>query len=190
MQRTLVQRLFLLFISLLLLASCASKRPALRAVEPSVNVEQEGLAATLAYRDDESLTRQFGKETNPFRTEYTKLQFRRRLVFDLTLENRGAEAYPFRLKDCELQYGGKNVGPTNQFQLIKEWDLMDENAKLSKQKEPVIKKHLLPNEKPVPPAGVLRGLLLFEGNLPAHGQARVLIPGVAEGSPLEFQFEF
>ena len=175
---------------LLLFTSCTTKRPALQAVQPLVNVDQEGLAATLSFRDDASLTREFGSETNPFRTEYAKLQFRRRLVFDLSLENRSPEEYRFRLADCELQYGGKTVGATNSFQLINEWRMMDSSPKMAAQKEPIIKKTMVPAEKLVPAGSSLRGLLLFQGNLPAHGPARIIIGGVAEGLPLQFDFEF
>lgn len=189
MSRALFRCLFFLTM-VVLLSSCATKRPVLRAVQPTVSVEQDGLAATLSYRDDESLTRQFGIEANPFRTEYSRLFFRRRMVFDLTLENRGPEAYRFRLDDCELQYGGKTVGATNQFQLIGEWQTLDDNPKLAKAKEPIIKKYLLPSEKQVPPGGSLRGLLLFQGNLPKNGQATIDILGTAAGSTLQFAFEF
>jgi hypothetical protein len=189
MKKTLLQGIFYLTMAVLFL-SCATKRPALIPTESTVNVKQEGLVGKLSFRDDDWLKREFGTDTNPYRTEYTKLQFRRRMVFDLTLENSGTEGYRFRLADCELQYGGKTVRATNAFQFINEWQTMANSPKIAAQVEPIIKKTLLPSEKVVPAGASLRGFLLFQGNLPGHGTAQVFIPGVTSGSPLQFDFEF
>ncbi len=189
MKRVFFLAIFFITVSLLLL-SCATKRPALVPLETTANVEQEGLAATLSYRDDTWLRREFGTDANPYLTEYSKLQFRRRLVFDLTLENRGSSEYRFRTADCELQYGGKTVRATNAFQFVNEWRTMASTPKIATQVEPLIKRTMLASERVVLPEASLRGFLLFQGNLPGHGTAQVFLPGMTEGSSLRFDFEF
>jgi hypothetical protein len=173
-----------------LIIACATKRPALIPVQTSTSAQQERLAATLSFRDEAGLNREFGPEANPYRTEYNKLQFRRRLVFELTLTNGASQDYLFQLADCVLQYGGKTVRATNAFQLIEEWRLMDSSPKLAAEKEPIIKKTMVATRKLVPAGGSLRGLVLFQGNLPAHGPAIITIPGIEESSYLQFDFEF
>ncbi|OHD21940.1 MAG: hypothetical protein A2064_05050 [Spirochaetes bacterium GWB1_66_5] len=170
--------------------ACATKRPALIPVAATVSAESEGLTASLTFRDDAGLNREFGNEANPYRTEYNKMQFRRRMVFELTLSNGASQDYRFQLADCELQYGGKTVRATSAFQLIEEWRLMDSSRKMAAQKEPIIKKTLVATQKMVPPGTTLRGLVLFQGNLPAHGLARITIPGIEERSYLQFDYEF
>jgi hypothetical protein len=189
MKRVVSRILPYLTFSVLIIA-CATKRPALVAVVPALSAQQEGLAATLSFRDEAGLNREFGTEANPYRTEYNKIQFRRRMVFDLTLQNLGPQDYRFRLADCELNYGGKTVRATNAFQLIEEWRFMDTSSRMAAQKEPIIKKTMVATEKQVPVGATLRGLVLFQGNLPAHGPARITIPGITERSYLQFDFEF
>ena len=67
---------------------------------------------------------------------------------------------------------------------------MDSSRKMAAQKEPIIKKTLVATQKMVPPGTTLRGLVLFQGNLPAHGLARITIPGIEERSYLQFDYEF
>jgi len=183
-------RVFCYLTLSVLFIACATKRPALIPVETTASAQQEGLAATLTFRDEAGLNREFGNEANPYRTEYNKMQFRRRLVFELTLTNGTPQDYRFQLADCELQYGEKTVRATSAFQFIEEWRLMDSSRRMAAQKEPIIKKTMVATQKLVPSGATLRGLLLFQGNLPAHGLARITIPGIEERSYLQFDYEF
>jgi len=177
----------------LLLASCSSEHKALQAVSsPEMTAELDGLTVTLKFRDDASLTRQFGSTANPFITEYYRLFFRRFVTFEMTLTNQTQATYPFKLSDFRLEYGGKEIRPINKVSLLNYWQSSDEMLKTTREREPIINKYVLPNWKDVPVGGMLRGYLVFQGDLPLHGEAKVSIPaaGGKGQEPLWLSYTF
>ncbi len=177
--------------AVLLLGSCGTSRRTIRMpAEPEVTVEQGGVTMTLRFLDEPSLKRKFGTTENPFLTDYYRVMFRRNVVFDLTIQNQGADTFAFELRDCELQYGGKTVGPLNRFQMSSDVDSLDEVLRVKTPKKALINKYILPNRVALPAGGALTGFLLFQGNLPTSGEALVTIPGM-EGEPsFKFQYAF
>jgi hypothetical protein len=177
----------------LLLASCSSEHRALQAVSsPETTAELDGLSVTLKFRDDASLIRQFGTEANPFITEYYRLFFRRFITFEMTLTNQTQAAYPFKLSNCRLEYGGKEIRPINKVSLLNYWQSSDAMFKTTREREPIINKYVLPDGKEVPVGGMLRGYLVFQGDLPLHGEAKVSIPaaGGKNQEPLWLSYTF
>jgi hypothetical protein len=178
--------------AVLVAASCATTDKTMRAVsEPQVRAEAEGVALTLRFRDEQDLAKRFGTTANPFLTEYYRLIFRRIIVFELRIENGAADPYALRLSDCELHFADKVTTPTNAFQLLNYWEATDDRRQITLQREPLIKRYVLPNQVTVKPGGSVSGFIVFMGNLPNHGEARVLLPGPGtNGSPIEFTFQF
>jgi hypothetical protein len=175
----------------LLLVSCGTSRRSIRLpAEPVVTVEQAGVTMTLRFLDEPSLQQQFGRTENPFLTDYYRVMFRRNVVFDLTIQNQGPGSFAFELADCELQYGGKTLGPLNRFQLSSDVDIKDEDRRFKARKKDLINKYILPNRAALPSDGTLRGFLLFQGNLPTSGEALVTIPGEKGEPPFKFQYTF
>jgi hypothetical protein len=175
----------------LLLVSCGTSRRSIRLpAEPVVTVEQGGITMTLRFLDEPSLQQRFGKTENPFLTDYYRVMFRRNVVFDLTIRNQGPESFAFVLGDCELQYGGKTLGPLNRFQLSSDVDTKDEDPRVKAPKKRLINKYILPNRATLPSDGTMRGFLLFQGNLPTSGQALVTIPGKEGEPPFRFPYTF
>jgi hypothetical protein len=156
--------------------------------EPVVTVEQEGVTMTLRFLDEPSLQRRFGTSENPFLTDYYRVMFRRNVVFELTVQDQGPDAFAFELKDCELQYGGKTLGPLNRFQMASDVDIKDEDRHFKARKKALIERYVLPNRNDLASGGTLAGFLLFQGNLPTTGEALVTIPG-KKGEP-DFKFRY
>ncbi len=174
----------------LLAAACGTTRDALEAVsEPLATAEQDGLSATLRFRDEASLIRQFGRRSNPFLAERYRVMYRRIIVFELTLQNESSAPYSFRLARCRLRFAGKEIGPINGFQLANYWQGLE--AAAAQDKAAIVKRYLLPDRASAPSGSALSGFLVFQGNLPSSGEARVLIPGPVEnGEPLRFDYVF
>lgn len=175
----------------LLLLSCGTSRRSIRLPpEPTVTVEQGGVTMTLRFLDEQSLRERFGSTANPFLTDYYRAMLRRNVVFELTIRNQGPVSFPFELRDCELQYGGRALGPLNRFQLSSDVDILEEDPRLKAPQKSLIEKYVLPNRMGVAPGGLLTGLLLFQGNLPVSGEAQVSVPGVGVDASFQFRYTF
>ena len=76
-------------ITVLLLSSCLFRgRPPLELKGNPIQRATEGdFHATLRFMDDETLDVKYKKEANPFLSDYYSAQFKRIMVFELTLEN-------------------------------------------------------------------------------------------------------
>jgi hypothetical protein len=177
--------------AVLLLPSCGTNRRTLRLPpEPVVTVEQEGVTMTLRFLDESSLRQKFGSSENPFLTDYNLLMFRRNVVFELTIQNQGPSSFLFELRGCELQYGGKTLGPLNRFQLASDVHIRDEDPRLKAPKTALIERYVLPNKVNLAPGGLLTGYLLFQGNLPVSGEAQVSIAGAGSDAFFRFRYVF
>jgi hypothetical protein len=136
--------------------------------------------ATLRFMDDETLAAKYRKETNPFLSDYYSVQFKRIMVFELTLENQSDRDAQFILNRVELVYGGKTITPYNQFQLQEYWKFKDEQRDTRglyvSMRENVIKKNVLPNSTTLSANGAIKGYLVFLGNTPTYGEAVLYIP--------------
>jgi hypothetical protein len=169
-------------VILLVLSSCLfTGRPPLELQGNPMQRATEGdFHATLRFMDDETLDVKYKKEANPFLTDYYSAQFKRIMVFELTLENEGDRAAQFFLNRVELQYGGKTNTPTNQFQLGEYWKFKDSQRETKgiyvSMRENIIKKTVLPNSYTLSPGGAIKGYLVFIGNAPTYGEAVMYIP--------------
>ncbi len=189
MKRSILAGLTVLAL-LALLASCQT-RPALQVISnPVITMEQTGFALTLRFRDEPSLYKQFGSETNPFLTPSLQILYRRLVVFELTLENKSGIPFTFNLFKCRLQYPGADVEASSQFQLAGFWKTMEDNPQLVARKTEIINKYVLPNSRPIPSGGALRGFLVFQANMPASTEAHVLIPTFPGTEPFIASFTF
>ena len=148
--------------------------------DPIQRAEVGDFRATVGFMDDGILAAKYRKEANPFLSDYYSAQFKRIMVFELTLENHSDQAVQFFLNRVELKYGGKTLTPYTQFRLEDYWQFKDaqrntEATYVSKRKN-IIKKNVLPNSSTLPANGALQGYLVFLGNTPTHGEAELYIP--------------
>jgi len=175
---------------LTLLASCQTRKALQVSSNPSVTIEQNGFVLTLRFRDEPSLYKQFGSETNPFLTPYSQVFFRRLIVFELTLENQGGGPYNFNLFQCRLRYETTDKEASGQFQLVAFWRPMDDNPQFLARRTDIINKYVLPNSRPIASGGSLHGFLVFQANMPNHAEAQVLIPTFTGKEPFIAPFSF
>ena len=166
------------------LSSCGTSRRTIRLpAEPIVTVEQAGVTMTLRFLDEPSLRQRFGSTENPFLTDYYRVDVPAQRGFRADdPRTRDPRAFPFELRDCELQYGGKTLGPLNRFQLASDVDILEEDPRQKAPKKALINRYVLPNRAKSRPWRHAAGFLLFQGNLPISGEALVTIPGKGGGS--------
>lgn len=152
----------------------------------------EGVTATLQFVDEAILEAKYREEYNPFLTDYNRMQLRRLIVFELTLENKSPETLFFFLSRLELQYGGKTLQPYNRFQLGQHWEFTEEEAKAiyKARREKIIEDRVLPNSYTVQAGGIMRGYVVFVGNTPNYGSAMVYVPLFKSKEVLLHRFEF
>jgi hypothetical protein len=191
-------RLFALGLpALLLLAACQSgpRTPAVQD-DSARTASDPAVEMAARYLGEEELVRRFGTEDNPFLAPPFTLQGLVFMVFELDLKGVGQET-AFRLNQMELQFGGKAVVPTNEFQLSGFWETRmahREEADMSafRALERLVKRELLPNSFTLAPGAGRRGLLVFIARFPRFGQAELTAPALRQdGSPYRvFRFEF
>jgi len=173
------------------LAGCGTTRNAITApAEATRKVEKDGISLTLRYIDDAALKQDFGTGANPFLTEYYRLTFRRILVFELTLRNQSGVPVEVETTRCELDYGTKRIEAINRFQLGSYWESLDDDRRIVNKKRTLIERWVLPNRARVADGGTLFGYLVFMGNLPRTGEAKVYVPVFREGGSLSFQADY
>jgi hypothetical protein len=200
MQKRRLRPIHGLMLLSLLVAGCMEQRVALKVKDDPIKVEKaEGLIATVRYLDDPTLIQKYGKEGNPFLTDYYRLQIKRLMVFELSVENETNEPADFRLNRLELQFGGKALESYNRFQLMQHWEFQDQRVKtiaLDKvRRESIINQWVLPNKLTIPPVGKIKGYVVFIGNTPRYGKANLYVPLFKPKSEdiiyrFEFAFEF
>jgi hypothetical protein len=169
--------------AVLILSSCAmfSGRPPLATVgNPVQRATASGFRVTVRFLDEPFLATKYKKEENPFLTDYYSAQFRRIMVYELTLENLGNEQAQFFLNRVRLAYGAAEIEPRNQFQLNEYWKFKDETSNNPKvyiaRRERIIKQTVLPHSYTLSANGIMKGYLVFLGNTPDHGEAQLQIP--------------
>ena len=180
---------------------CKTQHVALKVTEadkPIKVIRAEGLTLTARFLDDEILRAKFGREHNPFVSDYQSLQFRRFMVFELSIENEGSDPVLFQLDPLELQYGGKAMFAYNGFRINQYWGFKDDeiNIRGSQQvrRARFVKENVLPDSMTIPAPGELKGYAVFAGNTPNYGTATLYVPIFKPaGGPLhrfEVSFEF
>ena len=186
-------------IIVLLVSSCLTQRTPLQVRDrPIKNDTHEGLTTTVRFVDEAILKAKYREEVNPFLTDYNRVQLRRVMVFEVTVENGGSEAVLFQLNRLELQYGGKSLQPYNRFQLDQHWQFTDEDRGTKSvhktRREKIIEDMVLPNSYTLAAGGIMRGYAVFVGNTPNYGSAKVYVPLFKskdqEYHRFEFPFEF
>lgn len=172
--------------------SCLTDRNPLHVQDRPIKTQNyEEVTTTLRFVDEAILKAKYKEEVNPFLTDYNKMQLRRIIVFELTVENEGSEALLFILNRLELQYGGKALQPYNRFQLGKNWEFTDEEAKgiHKSRREKIIDQMVLPNSYTLQAGGIMRGYVVFVGNTPNYGSAKVFIPLFESKDKVYHRFE-
>jgi len=202
--RALISFAGLLLIASLSLFGCSTGSRVLKSDQALVEHEGNlGLSISLTHVSDREIEERFGKKNNPFQTPSSLFSQAQFLLFELTIKPDTGFNGPFTLnsKDIEIQFGGVNVRPKNQFLLSRFWahelehEIVDRRYKgwtMGKIKI-VIDKHLLPNTVQVVEGSVVRRLLLFKGGFPRYGNSSVYIPLLKNGSVeknFRFDFEF
>lgn len=166
----------------LLLSGCLfTGRPPLELEANPIQRAAEGdFSAVLRFMDDGTLDVKYREEANPFLTDYYSAQFKRIMVFELTLENESDQAAQFFLNRVELQYGARTLNPTNRFHLKEYWKFKDSQrdtkAIYVSMRENIIEKNVLSNLATISGGGAIRGYLVFIGNTPTYGEAVLYIP--------------
>jgi hypothetical protein len=171
-----------------------------------VLIEHEGnlgLSISLRHVSDREIDEKFGTKNNPFMPPPALLSEKQFLIFELSIEPEPFFNGPFTLnsKDIEIQFGGINVNPKNQFLLSRYWahelqhEIPDTRYRgwTMGKIDSVIDKNLLPNKVRVDRGAMLRKLVLFEGGFPRYGTATVYVPLLKDGSlakNFKFDFEF
>ena len=180
-----------------LVSGCLTQRMPLHVQDRPVKTEtHEKLTATVRFVDEAILKAKYKDEVNPFLTDYNRMQLRRLIVFEVTVENDGSDPLSFFLNRVELQFGGNTFKPYNRFQLGQHWEFVDEEAKgiHKSRREKIIKQTVLPNSYPIQARSSMRGYVVFVGNTPNYGSAIVYVPlyksQEREFHRFEFPFEF
>ncbi len=179
----------------LLVSSCLTQRMPLSVKDRPIKTETyEGITARVRYLDEAILEAKFREEINPFLTDYNRMQLRRVIVFEVTVKNQGTEAVLFFMNRLELQYGGKALQPYNRFQLGQHWEFTDEDAGTKgvhkARRGKIIKDLVLPNSLTIPAPGEMRGYVVFVGNTPNYGPAKVYVPLFESKEVVHHRFEF
>ena len=182
----------LLIITIVFAASSCqtTQQRTMVATEPTVRVEKEGVTITLRHLDDQVLKEDFGTGANPFLTEYHRLSFRRIVVFELTMRNRGSVPAELVLDRCALKFAGSVREAIKAFRLLEYWEFLDEDRRVTRKKEQIIDRFVLPNRAVVGSGSTLFGYLVFMGNVPRTGEATVYVPVFREGGSLGFQVDY
>ncbi|MBN2325211.1 MAG: hypothetical protein JXQ30_15890 [Spirochaetes bacterium] len=167
------------------------------------HAENLGLSISLRHVSGQEIDERFGDRNNPFMQSPALLSEKQFLLFELLIEPEPSFNGPFVLnsKDIELQFGGINVGPKNQFLLSRYWshelqqEIVDTRYKgwTMGKVDAVIDKNLLPNKVRIDRGAMVRKLVLFEGGFPRYGNATVYVPLLKDGSlakNFRFDFEF
>ena len=154
----------------------------------------EDLILTVRYMDDDTLKLKFGKkEANPFLSDYYSLQFRRFLVFELSLENAGSVPVKFLLNRLELQYGGKAMNAYNAFRINQYWEFKDDEEEVKgsqkARRERFVKDNVLRDSVTIPAPGELKGYAVFTGNTPNYGTATLYVPIFTPTGEVVHRFE-
>jgi hypothetical protein len=176
-----------------MVGSCLTDRSPLHVQDRPIKTQiHEEITTTLRFVDEAILTAKYRDEVNPFLTNYNKMQLRRVMVFELTVENQSEEAIQFIMNRVELQYGGKTLQPYNRFQLGQHWEFTDEEAKgiHKSRREKIIEETVLPNSYTIPAGGAMKGYVVFIGNTPNYGSAMVYVPLFESTDVVRHRFEF
>jgi hypothetical protein len=189
----LLSRLSGVAVIVLLATSCLTQYVPLHVQDRPIKTQtQEDVTATLRFVDEAILEANYKEQVNPFLTDYNKVQLRRLIVFELTVENQSAESLFFFLNRLELQYGGKALQPYNRFQLGQHWEFADEEAKPihKSRREKIIDQMVLPNSYTLRAGGIMRGYVVFVGSTPNYGSAKVYVPLFKAKNEVYHRFEF
>jgi hypothetical protein len=173
--------------------SCLTDRSPLHVQDRPIKTQtHEEITTTVRFVDEAILTAKYKEEVNPFLTNYNKMQLRRIIVFEVTVENDGSDPLLFLMNRLELQYGGKALQPYNRFQLGQHWEFTDEEAKgiHKSRREKIIEQMVLPNNYIVQAGGIMRGYVVFIGNTPNYGSAMVYVPLFESKDVVRHRFEF
>jgi hypothetical protein len=197
MVKTRIAAVLTLCAGILLAATgCKTQHMALKLVEgekPLKVARAEGLTLTARFLDDEVLRAKFGEKQNPFVSDYYSLQFRRFIVFDLSIENEGSNPVLFRLDTLELQYGGSALHAYNEFRINRYWEFKEQKDKVRGsqrvRRERYVKENVLPDSVTIPTGGKLRGYAVFTGSTPNYGTATLYVPIFAPDGRVVHRFE-
>lgn len=181
--------------TVVLTTGCLTQRMPLSTKDSPIKTDSaDGLSATLRFLDDATLKKKFREEINPFLTDYNTMHLRRVMVFELTVKNQGPKPVLFIMNQLELQFGGKSLQPYNRFQLEQHWEFTDEERKTKgahkAMRENIIKDFILQNSFTIPTQGGMKGYLVFVGNTPNYGPAKLYLPLFASKDEVLHRFEF
>ncbi len=175
---------------------CLTKRPPLTVADtdkPIKVVRSEDFILTVRFLDDETLEAKFGDRANPFLSDYTSVQFRRFMVFELSIENTGSDPVKFLLNRLELQFGGNALDAYNRFRIIQYWDFKEDEGEVKGiykvRRERIVKENVLPEAVTIPSPGELKGYAVFAGNTPNYGVATLYVPVFTPMEELVHRFE-
>lgn len=191
--------LFVFFTAILLaLTGCLSQNPPLKIAEtdkPIKVVRAEDLILTARFLDDETLEAKFGDpdKGNPFLSDYYTIQFRRFIVFELSIENAGTAPVMFELNRLEMQFGGKAMFAYNEFRINQYWEFKEDKDNVKgiykARRERFVKQNVLPASRTIPAPGELKGYAVFTGNTPEYGTATLYVPLFAPDGKTVHRFE-
>ncbi len=172
---------------------CSTKMVTIQYPKPEkATLSEKGITLTLDPLEESQLEERYGKRENPFISPPSALGFNQMLVFLFSIES--MEDVFFILKTIELQFGGKIKVPENAFHLSNYWEREAERqdpgdydpARMRR----TIKQNVLPNDFTVKGDTKYEGLLIFQGRLPSHGSATVVVPVFKESGEHFHDFIF
>lgn len=204
LSRTLFIPCFVIFTAILLLAGCSTGKRFVKTEGASSDTATDlGLSVKLRYIDEEEIKEKYGKRNNPFLSPPSALSPNPFIIFELTMDTDQNFKGPFtvHLKDVEIQFGGINKQPTNQFLLTKFWEHELQQEMLDKRYvgwsmgkiRVLIKRTIFPNKFEIQRGDTQKGLLFFKGGFPRYGEAFVYVPVIKDGAMAKnfrFTFEF
>jgi hypothetical protein len=178
-----------------LITGCLTQRMPLQVQDRPIKTQShEGVTATLQFVDETILKAKYREEYNPFLTDYTRVQLRRLMVFELTVENNSPETLFFYLNRLELQYGGKAIQPYNRFHLNQHWAFTDEDRDTKPvhkvRREKIVEQMVLPNSYALQAGGLMRGYVVFIGGTPNYGSAMAYVPLFETEEAVFYRFDF
>jgi len=188
-----LKALFSIILIIFVISSCATNKFEIQTSGNALKTAKEkDIRLTLKFLDEKTMIDRFGKEDNPFLSPPSALSLNKIMVFELNISNLSKEdlnrEVMLQLNQIELQFVKVNKHPINQFHLKQFWEMKSKNSnyKISL----LIKNNVVQNKLVLKEESNYKGLLVFIGNFPNYGDAKVYVPVFREDGRLIHNFKF
>lgn len=181
----------------ILLGSCATEQLSLKTSEKAAKVvHTDTMMVKAEFLTKQEVRDRYGMRLNPFVARPFSAIPLRFFVLQVTIQAKKPMQY--RLTETRLNMEGSTYQAINEFQLSQYWKNIDENEELSysaiRKKQRIISTNIMKSEASLAPGQTLRGVVLFRGNIPVFGTAKVYFPALDPAGQVidraEVRYEF